>query len=155
MALQSGASPIPAGDTMPIPVTTIRWPSIGFPSLEEIEELLPYQRARDQRGEQLGLTFRIGTVHQLESRQGGSRLRACDGGGEPVGLLEHAVGSDAAVHEPDAMGLCRVDRLAAQDHLERLRPPHERGQAADAAQTRNEAERQPWEPETSAWPAHA
>src|SRR5262249_17959379 len=74
---------------------------------------------------------------------------------EPARLLDHTVRRDAAVDEPDAMGLRRVDRLAAEDDLERLRPSDEPRQAADAAQTRNEAERQLREPEAGACPAHA
>src|SRR4029453_8721078 len=142
MALQSGASPIPAGDTMPIPVTTMRRASITLPSLEKIEDALLHQRARDQRPEELRLALRVRVVHQLEGRQGGRRLRARDRARELARLVDHAAGCDAAVDEPDAMGLRRADRLAAQDHLQGLRPSDEPYQPADASHPRDEAHRQ-------------
>src|SRR4029453_4233718 len=90
MALQSGASPIPAGDTMPIPVTTMRRASITLPSLEKIEDALLHQRARDQRPEELRLALRVRVVHQLEGRPGGRRPRArararAEAAGAPAG----------------------------------------------------------------------
>src|SRR5262249_33141595 len=107
------------------------------------------------RTEQLRLALRIDVVHQLEGRQGGRRLRARDRGRQLPRLLEDAAGGHATVDEPDAMGLRRGHRLTAQYHLQGLWPSDDPRQAAAAAQTRNEAERQLREAEPGTRPADA
>src|SRR5262245_40381515 len=154
MAAQSGACPMPAGETMPIPVTTMRLPPIPDASLEQVEEIPPHHRGRDQRTEQFSLALGTHFVHQLEGRPSRRRLRAQDRTGELPRLAHHPVGSDAAVHESNAMRLPRTHRLAGQDHLQGLRPPHEPRQPARAGESGDEAERQLGEPEAGARSAH-